>query len=153
VGGVGPIPAKPRLWHLAALIAYLALILGILRALGMDETSSIGEWMFGAAALGLTPPNLAGPIRAIGQFSRRGELFAGEILSAWVGLGWLTLDPTNLSKVVGLAILSMLLAIGVAVFGLRPEKRDGAWAHQAGWALLSANVVFWGISVTCFWRS
>jgi hypothetical protein len=153
VWGVGPIPAKPRLWHVAALIAYLALILGILRALGLDATSSISGWLFPAMALGLTAPNLVGPIRAIGQFSRRGELFAGEILWAWVGLVWMTLDPNNLSRVVGIAILTMLLAIGVGVFGLRPEKRDGAWAHHAGWALLAANAVFYGIYVRYFRRS
>ena len=96
------------------------------------------------------PLMLAGPIRAIGQFSRRGELFAGEILWAWVGVVWISLpDPADLFKVVRFALLSITLAIGVAVFGLQPGGRDGAWAHYVGWALLAMTTSLYGILVMC----
>jgi hypothetical protein len=144
---VRPIRTRLRIWHVAALVAYLAVILGALRAIRPDKQPSIGEWLLLAVFLALTSTNLAGPIRAIGQFSRRGELFAGEILWAWLGVAWIVLLIYGTqSKLVGLMILSMSLAIGVAVFGLHPQGRDGAWANHVGWVLLAVNIAFHGIS-------
>lgn len=140
-----------RLWHLAALIAYLAVILGVLRAIRPEKLLSIGEWLLLSVFLALTPPNLAGPLRAIGQFSRRGELFAGEILWGWLGIVWMVLlGYGTRSKLAGITILSILLAIGVAVFGLHPRGRDGAWANHLGWASLACNMAVYAICLAFF---
>jgi hypothetical protein len=129
--------AKPRIWHLAAIIAYVAVILGILHELRPPQPPSTREWLAAAGIFMLIPCLLAGPIRAIGQFSQRGELYAGEILWLWVGAVLFPFSGGDTLKSVGLAILSLILAIGVAVFGVRPRALPGAWAHYFGW------VVFW----------
>jgi hypothetical protein len=77
--------SKPRFWHLAAITAYVAVILGILHKVNPQKTLSTGEWLATVAMLMLIPWLLAGLIRAIGQFSRRGELYGREILWLWVG--------------------------------------------------------------------
>jgi hypothetical protein len=139
---------KPRLWHLTALVAYLAGIFAVVRARFPDETAR-HKWLPLALILALIPPHLAGPVRATMQFSRRGELFAGEILWAWLGITWMLL-LVGTDGFLKLAIVTALLAIGLAIFGLRPPARGMAWAHQVGWALLVIDIALCGWVVMAF---
>jgi hypothetical protein len=110
--------------------------------------------------LGLTPPNVVGPMYAALRVRRGKPLASGHVLWAWLGLAWSMLMLgwhtharfETLFLMAQCSRLSLVFAVLLALYGARPAATGAAWAHHTGWVLMECDVIVWGWYAARFLR-
>ncbi len=142
--------------RLMVIVAFLGFLAWFIRPGWVFVRGSTHPWVFIVAITVLLFAKLVGLAWVVQRLLLGGRLLAGEWIwlgsvAAFVFGGCITSVTMHRSQrgifsdLATLLVIQLLVGICLAAFGRRPSLGDPAWAHYAGWIMLGADALFYGL--------